>query len=274
MVYDSSNWLGRALNLFVANGFVVIENVLTVKQQREVLRDCELAAEKIVGPNRVGNRGPGRYSFGKASSSGGMLHLKSFAHYLLNGGCYKLLPLLVKIFEKGAKRGFQCFSAGGDFVVRRTISDQHIHSDFGNDNADVLLPPPFVSINFTVQELTITNGAIRIIPGTQLYNGKLPTNTPDAWFLSRLYPVPAGAAIIRDVRTLHSGTPNLSGSTRYLPSVEFVSNDFVETRDPSCFPAPRSLSRDHFLALKPPLKKLCRGIVHSEKISQWYRMSE
>ena len=160
MVYDSSNWLGRALNLFVANGFVVIENVLTVKQQREVLRDCELAAEKIVGPNRVGNRGPGRYSFGKASSSGGMLHLKSFAHYLLNGGCYKLLPLLVKIFEKGAKRGFQCFSAGGDFVVGRTISDQHIHSDFGNDNADVDEPQyrsnvycAFVHIAITCNDL-------------------------------------------------------------------------------------------------------------------------
>ena len=49
-----------------------------------------------------------------------------------------------------------------------------------------------------------------------------------SWRLSTLCPVPKGAALLRDVRLLHGGTPNSSDTTRFLPSVEFMSGRFVE----------------------------------------------
>lgn len=59
-----------AFGIFQAAGFVLVADVLSAKQCRGVLRSCEALAEQIVGPMRLGNRGLGRYSFGKASSSG------------------------------------------------------------------------------------------------------------------------------------------------------------------------------------------------------------
>jgi hypothetical protein len=39
--------------------------------------------------------------------------------------------------------------------------------------------------------------------------------------LSTLCPVPAAAAIVRDNRTWHGGTPNLSDHVRALPNIEY-----------------------------------------------------
>ena len=274
--WGTSGWVANSRTLFAEHGFVVISHVLTSDQQRAVLKDCEIVAKDIVGSECDGNRGPGRYSFGVASSTGSMLHLESFAKHLLNGACSKLHPLLQQIFEGGRRPGFICTGSGGDFVVGGTASDQAIHSDVQvRRDDDVWLPPPFLSINFTVHEVTGMNGPIRLIPGTQLERGCVPDQIPDRWLRSRLCPVPPGAAIIRDVRTLHGGTRNLTQITRYLPSVEFASADFRSTNRRDCFPPYRSLPKEFYECLHPQIKDLCTDIVAANRslVRPTYTMS-
>merc|ERR1712232_1291296 len=203
----------------------------------------------------------GRYSFGAASTSGGMLHLRSFTEHLLNGACSKLYPLLEQIFHGGWNRGFLCTGAGGDFVLDGTASDQDLHSDIQvQKGQDVWCPPPMLSVNFAVQPLTCMNGPTRIIPGTQLDRGRVPDPLPHDWSRSCVCPLPAGSVIIRDVRVLHSGTRNLTRSTRYLPSIEFVSADFRWTNRRDCFPPFQCLPYELFQELQPQIKELCAEI--------------
>ena len=122
------------------------------------------------------------------------------------------------------------------------------------------LPPPMISINFAVQDLNHKNGPTRIIPGTQLCHGIVPQPMPHHWERSCLCPLPAGAAIIRDVRVLHSGTRNLTQATRYLPSIEFVSADFRWTCRTECFPPYQSLPHEVFERLHPKIQSLCTEI--------------
>ena len=275
----SNGWEDEAYKLFSDHGFVVLQNVLEPHQYEAVLQDCKQAAEKIVQPEGVGdrgNRGPGRYSFGVASSTGGMFHLQSFSQHLLDGACSKLLPLLAHIFEGGVRSGFVCTGGGGDFVMGETSSDQGIHSDIVVGKAhDVWMPPPMLSVNFTVQDLTSMNGPIRMIPGTQLWRGIVPEPIPDQWERSCLCPVPAGSAIIRDVRVLHSGTRNVTQTTRYLPSIEFVSADFRSTGRNDCFPPYRILPNEFFEKMHPEVKKTCLEIVvaKGKDMPQSYTMS-
>ena len=130
-----------------------------------------------------------------------------------------------------------------------------------------------ISVNFVVQDLTCINGPTRMIPGTQLWHGKVPDLIPDEWLHLRLHPVPSGAAIIRDVRVLHSGTRNLTKTTRYLPSVEFISTDFRSSKHENWFPPEKCLPFELYEALPYPIKKACEEIVAKENsklsVSYW-----
>ena len=259
---SAKQWITDAQTRFAKHGFVIIDNVLTPGHQLDVLTACQRAAEEIVGTEKAGNRGPGRYSFGVASSTGGMLHEESFALQLLGVACSKLYPLLEHIFDGGTLDGFICTGAGGDFVLGGTAEDQYLHSDMRvAEEYNPRWPPPMISVNFVVQDLTCMNGPTRMIPGTQLCQGQVPDPIPDDWRHSCLYPVPSGAAIIRDVRVLHSGTPNLTQTTRYLPSIEFVSSDFRSSERRDCFPPWRCLPSEMYEALPCPIKKTCKEIV-------------
>ena len=123
---------------------------------------------------RSGNRGPGRYSFGNASSTGSTLHIPLSADYLLNTAGCKLHPLLCLIFEEERAHGPICTGGGGDFVLGGVTENQRLHADLTvKKTCDVLLPPPMVSANFAVQDITSQNGPMRIVPGSQLTRGEL-----------------------------------------------------------------------------------------------------
>lgn len=257
---EMPDWYERAFDVFQRNGFVLVPDVLKVHQFTSVLRDCNLAAKQIVNDGRNGNRGKGRYSFGIASSSGSMLHVATFVRHLLDSATSQLRPLLDCIFEGGEKAGFQCVGSGGDFVVGETHQFQNLHSDIHvAKELNTLFPPPQLCVNFTLEELTEQNGPMRVIPGTQLEHP--PPVLTDSWHCSRLCPVPAGTAIVRDVRTLHSGTPNLATRTRFLPSVEFVSADYRARGKGSVFPPTKSLSQKFFDGLQPEIQELCKELV-------------
>lgn len=257
----ASTLKATALAIFRKSGFVVVEDVLNDVQCREVLEVCNTVAKEMVGPDRAGNRGPGRYSFGTASSTGSILHERAIASNLLSHAGMILHPLLCNIFccDEG-KPQFSCYSGGGDFVLPGVEEYQPLHSDIQvNKSFSMKMPPPYLSVNFCVQALTAENGPIRMIPGKTDcdWRGKEPAE----WRNSRLFPVPAGAALVRDVRTLHGGTPNVSERTRYLPSIEYVSTGFREAGRKDIFPAARSIPREIFNTLPKKMRRLCRDIV-------------
>ena len=89
-------WEDEAIRICQESGFVVVLEVLNISQCKEVLQTCEQLAEEMVAPDPKGNRAPGRYSFGVASSTGSIF----------------------KIFSKDGKADFMCYSGGGE---RRNI---------------------------------------------------------------------------------------------------------------------------------------------------------
>ena len=95
---DDPEWIEKAYDGFKRNGFVIIPNLLSSRQCLELRQACKRVASEIVAPKRQGNRGPGRYSFGVASSTGSLLHIKPWAEHLLNFAGVKLKPLLDTIF--------------------------------------------------------------------------------------------------------------------------------------------------------------------------------
>ena len=209
-----------------------------------------------------------------ASSSGALLHEPVFTRTLVDSGLYRLAGLLHHIFDHGSQPGYSVYSGGGDFVLPGTESEQRLHADLIVAKADdVWLPPPFLSVNFTVQALTEENGAMRIIPGTQLWRGELEENQEEncEWKYSRLCPLPPGAAILRDVRTLHGGTPNLGKNICFMPSVEIASKQFWASGRRDCFPPVMSMPGAVFDALQPPgIKQACAEIVTRHSLRPWY----
>ncbi|CAK0878941.1 unnamed protein product [Prorocentrum cordatum] len=272
---------------FKEHGFVILLDALAHEKAARVLADCHAVARQMVSDTRPrGNRhGGGRYSFGTASSTGSMLHIAapgplqpadwrdvdtsparripSFATCLLNN--WAVLATVEAIFELrpsappgrpgGAPPpGFRCVSGGGDFVLAGERRFQLMHNDLGSVKRedDEHLPPPLVSVNFCVEDITGENGPMRMVPGTQRSNGHWagsPVEQAD-WRASRLFPLPAGAAIVRDVRTLHAGSPNFSGRPRFLPAVEFTSLRFLGTPKGSGYVRQASMPRALFLRLR------------------------
>lgn len=273
---DSEDWEARAYALFEDQGFVIVDDLLKLHQVAAVLRDCERIGKEIVGVERRGNRGPGRYSFGTASSTGSMLHVASFARHLLDGAGATLRPLLDRIFDGGVQPGFMVYAGGGDFVLGDVRTQQELHSDIHIGlSLNRGLPPPMVSVNFCVQDITEMNGAMRIVPGTQTIGGIKGAYDPRALESFRLCPVNAGAAIIRDVRVLHSGTPNLTPKPRYLPSVEYISMDLRATNRRDMFPLRKGLPWKLYERLSPEVQELCKDLVVEEgkalRVAYWRR---
>lgn len=254
-------WEEAGLRIFEEQGLVVVLGVLSEEERDFVLKDCEEQAALLLEAIPGGNRGTNRYSFGNASLTDSMFHVESWPILLQTAGS-DLRPLLDSIFEG---KGFSCIKSGGDFVLGETRDHQALHADLCVSKAhNVRLPPPVLSVNFVVQALTPSNGPMRIVPGTQLLRGDVPERVPPGWVNSRLCPLPAGSVIIRDVRTLHSGSPNLTSATRYLPSVEFASEEYRGTGPLSkCGPC-KSMPRRLFSSLTPDVQELCDDLVYDD----------
>ena len=74
----------------------------------------------------------------------------------------------------------------------------------------------------------------------------------------RLYPVPAGAVLPRDVRVLHGGTPNFSQEVRFLPSILLCSGAAAAAgRFKQDWP---TLPRQLFDTLRSDVQELCEDV--------------
>jgi hypothetical protein len=117
-----------------------------------------------------------------------------------------------------------------------------------------------VTINFLLCDTTAENGPIRQIPGTQRSRSPIPSlaDEPEWMKLSTVCPAPAGAAIFRDNRAWHGGTPNLSREARPMPNIEYFAPWFRSEAILRCMP------HDIWKGLSPHARRICRYIVVDE----------
>lgn len=235
--------IGRAVEIFRRDGFVVIADVLTSDQTQFLANGChEVAAEILeLDTERGGNRGSHRYSFGGSSLTRSQLHRPEW-QMMLN------IPVVDEVVTAiFGSPDYALRAASGDFCLPGALGYQPLHSDVGDWVSNALspfsafhdplghvtirdLPCPYVCVNFLPQEITRLNGPTRQIPGTQNSRTPIPTlgNEPEWMRLSTVCPAPAGAIMVRDVRAWHGGTPNVSDAMRAIPNLEFYAPWFRE----------------------------------------------
>ena len=248
----------RAARIFHRDGFVVVRDLLDAQCLARFRDGCARALRDILTPaGRAGRRYqtetgrlPHRYSYGTSSASRQMMHDPAWAAMI---DLPTTAPILDAIF---GTPDYLVWGGGGDVCLPGAIEYQHLHRDFqenhtlpearlaqaralgisfetGPGSAAPDLPtqrlivertPMFVTINFTMSDLTWENGPIRQIPGTHTTRQSPPTpkEEPEWMRLSTLVGAPAGAGIFRDNRAWHGATPNLSREVRALPNIEYV----------------------------------------------------
>ncbi|CAE8627771.1 unnamed protein product [Polarella glacialis] len=227
---SDASWALRAREVFKRAGFVIILDALGAGGCDEVLQACRRIEREMLrlDPELLGCRDPGRYSFGAAARSGSLLHEPAWRHLL---DCQPVLAVL----DAALGKDWRFCGAGGDFVRGGSVHYQALHSDLGPQRVPleqrVDWPPPKVAVNFTVQPIGADFGPMRILPCCKVLDrGSMPPCFPiesEASRNSKLFPLPAGAAILRDLRVWHGGTPNLTPETRFLPNVELLSPKYA-----------------------------------------------
>ncbi len=257
--------IGRAVELFRRDGFVVIADVLSKNQVAFLAKGCAEVAEDILAldESRSGNRGSHRYSFGGSSLTRSQLHRPEWQMLLE-------VPLVDEVVSAifGSPH-YALRSASGDFCLPGALEYQPLHSDVSDWRGESSrfssfldptgrltirdLPCPYVCVNFLPQDVTKLNGPTRQIPGTQNSHAPIPSldEEPEWMRLSTVCPAPAGAIMIRDVRAWHGGTPNLSEAMRAIPNLEFYAPWFHEPMVPG-------ISKADHLRLSPRAQYLSR----------------
>jgi ectoine hydroxylase-related dioxygenase (phytanoyl-CoA dioxygenase family) len=259
----------RAVRIFDRDGFVVVRDALDAEQVEFLRAGVDDAVAQIVAldPDRSGNRGSRRYSFGGSSSTRSMLHRPEWQMLI---DLPTIEPILTAIF---GSPDYAVRAASGDFCLPGAVEYQPLHSDVGDFVSSERtpfssfhdprghmsirdLPVPYVCVNFMPIDMTRLNGPTRQIPGSQRSRTPIPrlSEEPEWMRLSTVCPAPAGAVQIRDVRAWHGGTPNLSDSVRAIPNVEYYAPWFREPMVPG-------ISRTDWSTLSDRARRLTRFVV-------------
>jgi hypothetical protein len=151
-----------------------------------------------------------------------------------------------------------------------------LHSDLngkmhweGANRDNRVTPCGWVAVNYLPQAFTKMNAPIRQIPaafvggGTQNSKHAIPKlhSERDSWKLATLCPLPAGSAVIRDIRAWHGGTPNVSQEVRAIPNAEFYA-EWVTPRPGTAVKSyKKSMPYERWLQLSPDARERCRNIV-------------
>ncbi|GGN99801.1 hypothetical protein GCM10010112_93940 [Actinoplanes lobatus] len=136
---------------------------------------------------------------------------------------------------------------GGFLLTKWPGADFRVpwHQDGAGDRME-LDPDRAVTVWVALTEATAGNGALRLIPGSHR-RGYLPTRREDPHGGQHgralttdvppgspdpiVVPVPAGQALLMDVRLLHSSPPNTSGQPRIGLNLRYVAPGAVTRRD-------------------------------------------
>jgi hypothetical protein len=254
----------RAAHLFHRDGFVAVRDALPgeLLDRLRAAADDVIAALLAADPDGAVGGGAGglphRYSFGATSASRHMLHRREWCELI---DLPATTPILTAIFGSQA---YVVGGAGGDLALPGAIEYQGLHADTmwpelhdpigGMSVRD--LPVPVLHVNFPLVDLTPENGPIRQIPGTHRSRAPIPrlADEPEWMRLSTVCPLPAGSAILRDVRCWHGGTPNLSHDVRAMPNVEFFAPWFRSEA------IVRSMPYERWRELSPHARRISRFV--------------
>lgn len=247
----------RAVRIFHRDGFVVVKDVLDPEKLDEFRSAAARVLKKFLRfPGQGGRkyltestRLPHRYSYSTTSATRHVLHEPVWVNAL---DLPTTTPILQGIF---GTPDYLVINAGGEVSLPGAIEYQHLHPDLTKtawlsdtrfdvaENKGIEIPtrdpaeldsdtlrlvlectPPIVTVNFLMSDMTWENGPIRQIPGTHatLQKAPSPEDEPEWMRMSTLVGAPAGAAIIRDIRAWHGGTPNVSKEIRAMPSAEYA----------------------------------------------------
>ena len=246
----------RAKRIFFRDGFVVVRDLLDADMLATMREASARVLQHILDVEGFGGRKyltetgrlPHRYSYGTASASRQLLHEPEWARMV---DLATTTPILTALFGGD---DYWVVGAGGDLCLPGAIEYQTLHadaretfeisaarlaqaqrmgielrtvpgSDSLTDRTRHLIferTPPRVTINFLMSDLTVENGPIRQIPGTQTLPSSPPTQAdePEWMRLSTLVGAPAGAGVFRDPRAWHGATPNVCREIRAMPNVE------------------------------------------------------
>ena len=97
----------------------------------------------------------------------------------------------------------------------------NVFFDKSNRLTVMQLPTPIINVHFTTIPWTTANGPLRIIPGTHRNDGEMPSLRDEPAWMKKgccLCPLPAGTAIVRDVRTWHGGMSHTHGQCQCCSS--------------------------------------------------------
>jgi len=296
----------QAAEIFRRCGFVVIRGAIGEEQRRELHLACERETAELLAldPERRGNNFetwvPGgsvrnRWSWGIASKSRQLLHKAEWARLADVPSLRDVLDGILGI----PGEDYVVSGAGGDLCGPGCKCDnyQSLHDDLAMTLPDEICRTqarqdrnsPMVSVAFVVDPLGISweSGPLRINAGrhwddpadgsprtppklsNELHESKLGT----------LCPLPPGSAVLRDTRCWHGGTPNISCSARYLPSVEYtrvrpsLGNTSAGPRFASglCSTVARTMPHAIFEALGQRARVLCAMVVEETPFEHGYR---
>ena len=280
----------RAARIFLRDGFVVVRDVLDTQQIERFRSGCNRVLGQILATAGKNGRRymtetqrlPHRYSYGTSSASRHLMHEPEWTAVI---DLPTTTPILTRIFGGD---DYYVRGGGGDVCLPGAIEYQHLHWDFreplampasrlrqaeglgvelrkraDSDALDLATEklivertPPLVTINFLLDEQTWENGPIRQIPGTQSLQTMppAPVDEPEWMRLSTLVGAQAGAAVFRDTRAWHGGTPNLSRDVRAMPNIEYVAPWF------DAFLFTQSMPHERWAELSPHGQRICRFI--------------
>lgn len=281
----------RATTIFHRDGFVVVGEVLDNARlgrlQGSVDRvvDALLDADPIAAVGGGAGGLPHRFSFGGTSGSRHMLHDPAWTQLI---DLPTVTPILTSIF---GSPNYIVSGGGGDFALPGAIEYQGLHSDnmwseLPDPTGQVTMrdvPVPVVTVNFALCDMTPENGPIRQIPGTQRSRAPIPRliDEPEWMRLSTVCPAPTGAAIIRDIRAWHGGTPNLSEGLRAMPNIEYTAPWFRSEAIMRCMPyerwselSPHGQRISRFMTVDPGETVVGADITHPRRAVREQRCDE
>mmetsp|Transcript_14281 Transcript_14281/g.40894 ORF Transcript_14281/g.40894 Transcript_14281/m.40894 type:complete len:486 (-) Transcript_14281:17-1474(-) len=275
-VFDAADgdYAAKVASTLRSEGWALLRRALGTEEAARLGAAAQTAAGELLrrDPPRLGNRGPRRYSFGGASSTHHMVHIQAWADLLDH-------PVLQPPLESAFGGQYVAVGGGGDFVLGGTDTYQSLHVDLGSAPFHELDRPPAVAVNFVVEDLSCAGGPLRVLPGTHRREGPPPTlpEEPQEAKDMVLCPLPAGAALFRDLRAWHGGTPNALDQPRLLPNAEFVSRDWAPRTcggggylDPCSPVLPRSAHAglsDHGQAVSSGIVDMSGSLVEAEATS-------
>lgn len=209
----------EAAKVFHRDGFVVLKGVLSPEQVKFMSGgvDRVIAEQTGADPERKGNRGHHRYSFGNR-----VMHPEWAMLCDLPG----VLGMIDAIW---GSKDYTCTGAGGDYSLP-TAEIQPLHQDMGDFYNDPWRevtfqdgPTGFIVVNFLATPFNRVNGAIRFVPCTHRSRAPVPTLEEEpTWMRNNIICGEPGDAIVRDVRCWHGGTANNSTKPRVMTSAGYM----------------------------------------------------